>query len=92
MNDQFQFILLNILPLLVLLLVAYFAIIRPGQKRAKSQQQLMQSLKRGDKITTIGGIHGTVRSVDTKTVTIAVNSKGHELTLDKEAVKSTRPS
>ncbi|TDM13046.1 preprotein translocase subunit YajC [Macrococcus lamae] len=92
MNEQFQLILLNVLPLLVLLLVAYFAIIRPGQKRAKAQQQLMNNLKRGDKIVTIGGIHGTVRAVDIKTLTIAVNSKGQELIIDKEAVKSIRLS
>lgn len=92
MSEQVQVIILNVLPILVLFLVAYFFMIRPAQKRNREQQQLMKNLEKGQKVTTIGGIHGTVKLVDNATVTIAVNNKGQELTLDKAAIKEVRPS
>ncbi|MCE4956211.1 preprotein translocase subunit YajC [Macrococcus caseolyticus] len=82
-----QAIIIQILPLIVLLVVAYFLMIRPQQKRVKEQQTLLRNLKRGDKVSTIGGLQGTVKSVDEKFITIIVNNKGTELTFDKLAIK-----
>lgn len=90
MSQEMQAIIMQILPLIVLLFVAYFLMIRPQQKRAKAQQILLQNLKRGDKVATIGGLQGTVKSVDADFVTIIVNNKGTEMTFDKLAIKQAK--
>lgn len=90
MTPEMQAIIVQILPLIVLLFVAYFLMIRPQQKRTKEQQELLRNLKRGDKVATIGGLQGTVKSVDTNFVTIIVNNKGTEMTFDKMAIKKAK--
>ncbi|UBH07792.1 preprotein translocase subunit YajC [Macrococcus armenti] len=87
MSAETQALLLNLLPLVAIFAVAYFFMIKPQQKRAKEQQNLLKNLKRGDKIVTIGGLHGTVKTVDNKVVTIIVNNKGTEMTFEKQAIK-----
>ena len=51
------------LPLVLIFAVFYFLLIRPQQKKVKSHQAMIGSLKRGDKIITGGGVHGTVTKV-----------------------------
>ena len=56
--------LMSMLPmLLIMVAVFYFMIIRPENKRKKEAEQLRSNIKNGDKVTTIGGIVGTVVSV-----------------------------
>ncbi len=59
------------------ILVMYFLLIRPQQKRQKEHQKMIESIKRGDKVITSSGIHGTVTDVDDKTfeIQIADNTK-----------------
>lgn len=90
MSPEMQAIIVQILPLIVLLFVAYFLMIRPQQKRTKEQRELLRNLKRGDKVATIGGLQGTVKSVDAHFVTIIVNNKGTEMTFDKMAIKKAK--
>ena len=52
-----------ILPLLMMLPVFYFFLIRPQQQRAKQQKQMLEALRRGDKVVTSGGIIGTIAKV-----------------------------
>jgi preprotein translocase subunit YajC len=52
-----------ILPLLIMVPVFYFLIIRPQQQRAKQQKQMLEGLRRGDRVVTNGGIIGTVAKV-----------------------------
>jgi len=52
--------LIQMVPLLLIFLVFYFLLIRPQQKRIKAHQELVNSLKKGDKIITGGGIYGVV--------------------------------
>jgi preprotein translocase subunit YajC len=52
-----------ILPLILIFVVFYFLLIRPQQKKAKEQKALLESIRRGDKIVTGGGITGTVTKV-----------------------------
>lgn len=52
--------------------VFYFLIIRPQRRRAKAQQELSSSLTVGQEVRTIGGIHGTVISVDDDSVVLRV--------------------
>ena len=52
--------------------IFYFMIIRPQQKRAKEREQLLSTIKKGDKIVTAGGVHAKVISVEEKTVLIEI--------------------
>lgn len=57
-------------PMILLVVVFYFILIRPQQKRAKQQAQLLKSLKAGDKVVTSSGIVGQVITVKDKTVSL----------------------
>lgn len=52
----------------------YFVMIRPQRKRQKEHQQLIEELKRGDRVVTAGGIYGTIDSISEDSVTIKVES------------------
>lgn len=54
------------------LVIMYFLVIRPQQKKAKSHQELLENLKAGDEVVTTGGIIGKVRSVAEKFVTLEI--------------------
>ena len=60
----------NLVPLLLIVVVFYFALIRPQQKKAKDHGQLLKTLKRGDKVVTSGGIVGVVVGVKERSVTL----------------------
>jgi len=71
-----------LLPLILLFVIFYFILIRPQQKRAKEHRRLLESLKKGDKVLTAGGLYGTI-----------VNLEGNEVILqvaDKVRVKVNR--
>lgn len=53
--------------------VFYFLIIRPQNKKQKETQNMIAAVKKGDKIVTIGGVHGTVHSVKEGTVVVKVD-------------------
>jgi preprotein translocase subunit YajC len=71
------------------LMVAVFwlFIIRPQRQRAKKQQELSESIEVGQKVTTIGGIHGTVTSVDETTVVLRVEEG--KIRVSRRAIGST---
>ena len=58
--------------------------IRPEQKRKKEQQNLLASIKQGDQVVTISGMHGEVSSLTDKTVTLRVDTVN--MTFDRSAV------
>ena len=57
-------------PMILLVIVFYFILIRPQQQRAKQQVKLIAGLKSGDKVVTSGGIIGVVTSVKDRTVSL----------------------
>jgi len=79
--------LLSFLPLILIMVVFYFFFIRPQMKKAKEQRVFREALKKGDKIITIGGIHGKIAEVKETTVIIEVDG-GNKLTVEKSAVVS----
>jgi len=68
-----------------IILVFYFFMIRPQQKKQKQMQNFRDALKRGDKIITIGGIHGKITDVQEGTFIIEVED-GNKLKIEKAAV------
>ncbi len=57
----------------LIILIFYFLIIRPQKKREKETKSMLDAMKKGDKVVTIGGIYGTVVNVKEKTVVIKVD-------------------
>ena len=73
--------LLGMLPMLLIMVgVFYFMLIRPENKRKKEAEQLRSSIKSGDKITTIGGIVGTV--VDVKGETFVIETGADQVRIE----------
>ena len=70
----------------VIIVVFYFFMIRPQQRKQKAEQKMRDSLAKGDRIVTIGGIHGKIVSVEDTTVMIEVDN-GVKLKMEKVAVK-----
>lgn len=68
--------------------VFYFFMIRPQQKKAKEQKDLINSIKKGDEVVTIGGIHAKVYTVEETTVVLELD-KGVKLTIEKSAISRT---
>jgi preprotein translocase subunit YajC len=64
--------LVSMMPLIFIVVIFYFLLIRPQQKRQKAHQQLVASIKTGDKIVTSSGIHGIVANVKEKTILVKV--------------------
>ena len=75
----------SLLPLLLIVAAFYFFAIRPQQRRARAQRELVSSLGLGDRVVTVGGIHGTIRSLDEDTVQIEI-SPGTTITIVRSAV------
>jgi preprotein translocase subunit YajC len=63
----------SIIPFAAIILIFYFLIIRPQNKKRKETEKMLSTLKKGDKVVTIGGIHGTVQSVKDTTVIVKVD-------------------
>lgn len=66
--------LMSVVPFILIIAIFYFFIIRPQNKKQKETEKMINALKKGDKIVTIGGIHGTVTSTKEKTVIVKVDS------------------
>ena len=73
----------------VLLAVFYFMLIRPENKRKKKAQEMRDSLKKGDTITTIGGIVGKIVMVKPDTIVIETSDDRVRMELTKWAVSTT---
>jgi preprotein translocase subunit YajC len=64
--------LIQLVPLVLIFVVFYFFMIRPQQKKQKDREKLLDDIKRGDRVVTIGGIHGTVAGIETEKKTVLV--------------------
>jgi preprotein translocase subunit YajC len=73
------------IPLVLIIVVFYFFMIRPQMKKAKDQKKFRENIAKGDKIVTIGGIHGKIVDVQETTFIIEVEG-GHKLKIERNAV------
>ncbi|MBT2718120.1 MULTISPECIES: preprotein translocase subunit YajC [Bacillaceae] len=83
--------LAQILPLILMFVLFYFLLIRPQQKRQKATQNMQSSLKKGDKVATIGGMHGTIDAIDELQIVIK-SPDGTKLTFDRAAIREITES
>ena len=80
--------LIGMLPILLLIPIMYFAMIRPQQKRQKQWQEMLASIKPGDRITTSGGIRGTILSIKDDAIIVKVAPDGIKMEVAKNAIAS----
>jgi preprotein translocase subunit YajC len=76
--------LMGFLPMILILGVFYFLLIRPQQKKAKEHRDLLQNLKRGDTVITQGGLYGKIAGLTDSVVSLEI--------ADKVRVRVTRAS
>ncbi len=72
--------------IVAIIAIFYFLMVRPQKKKEKEQQNMINALKKGDKITTIGGFHGKV--VSSKNGVITVQMGDNKVKIESWAVKS----
>lgn len=81
-------ILTLILPLLLMVVVFYFLLIRPQKKKEKQVKAMLDALKPGDRVTTIGGIYGTVSSIKDDMITLVVGVSKTEMVFARWAIRN----
>lgn len=92
-----------ILPIVLMIAIFYFLMIRPESKRKKQAEEMRNSLKKGDWLTTIGGVYGRVVAITDRTVVIETSEDrvrveflksaiGQVGTLDQQAAAQQRPA
>lgn len=79
--------IMGFLPLILIIIVFYFFMIRPQLKKQKETKKFRESLAKGDKVVTIGGIHGKVMEIKENTVVLEI-ANGVRITLEKAAISS----
>lgn len=82
--------IMNFLPLIALIAVFYFLILRPQSKRAKEQKAMIAALQRGDEVATVGGEVGTVSKVYDQFVGVEI-AENVEVKVQKSAIQSVLP-
>jgi preprotein translocase subunit YajC len=75
----------SFLPLILIVVVFYLFFIRPQMKRSKDQKKFREALEKGQKVITIGGIHGRIVEIQDTTVTIEVEGQVR-LRVEKSAI------
>jgi preprotein translocase subunit YajC len=77
------------LPLIIIFAIFYFILIRPQQQRQKKHKEMLESLKIGDKVITIGGIYGVIRDIKGDVFTLEI-SKDIKINTTRNAIGSKR--
>ena len=80
--------MISMLPLLLLVPVMYFVMIRPQQKRQKQWQEMLGGIKTGDRVTTAGGIRGVILSIKDDAIIIRVAPDNIKIEVAKSAIAS----
>ena len=79
-----------VVPMALMIAVFYFMLIRPQRKKDKKVKEMLNALKKGDRVTTIGGIYGTIMNIKDETITLAVGQSGQaptEMTVARWAIR-----
>ena len=85
---QFIIMLVQLLPMILIFVVFYFMLIRPQRKKDKEAKQMLENLKVGDRICTIGGIYGTIVRIKDQVLTIEVGEQKTQMMIARWAVRN----
>ncbi|MFB0830796.1 preprotein translocase subunit YajC [Brevibacillus laterosporus] len=81
----------GLLPIIIMFVIFYFLLIRPQQKRNKERNSMLAAMKKGDRVVTIGGLHGTIQDITDDTLILKVSHNVH-MTFDRGAVNAVSVS
>jgi len=81
-------LLTTFLPMILIFVVFYFFLIRPQRKKDKKVKEMLNNLKAGDRICTIGGIYGTIVSIKDDTVTLSVGRDNLSMVVARWGIRS----
>jgi preprotein translocase subunit YajC len=73
--------------IVMVVIVFYFFMIRPQMKKAKQEREFKDSIKKGDKVVTIGGVHGKIIEVNDKTFLLEID-QNVKVKIEKSAVSA----
>ena len=76
------------LPLILIFVVFWFLLIRPQRKKDKQVKEMLNNLKAGDRICTIGGIYGTITGLKDDTITLSVGKDNLSMVVARWAIRS----
>ena len=82
--------LLQFLPLVAIIVIFYFLLIRPQQKRSKEQRAMVEALAKGDEVVTNGGLLGRIIDVGETFISVEITD-GVQIKVQKHAVASVMP-
>ena len=82
---QQQNLLVSVIPFVLIIGIFWLFIIRPQNKKQKETEKMINALKKGDKVVTIGGIHGVVSAAKEKTVVVKVDD-GVSIEFNRSAI------
>lgn len=75
----------GLLPMIVIIALMYFMLIRPASKQRKKTATMQAELSRGNKIVTIGGLHATIDAIDDKTAVVVLED-GTKMRFERAAI------
>ena len=81
-------LLVTFLPLVLIFVVMYFMIIRPQRNKDKKVKEMLNNLKAGDRVCTIGGIYGTIVGLKDDTVTLSVGRDDTNMVVARWGIRS----
>lgn len=73
------------LPMIIIFVLMYLMLIRPAQKQRKNTQNMQSNLVKGNKVVTIGGLHGIVEAIDDASVVLKVED-GTKMRFERAAI------
>ncbi|MEG0450612.1 MAG: preprotein translocase subunit YajC [Lysinibacillus sp.] len=77
--------LMGLIPILLMFVAMWFILIRPAKKRQQQTMQMQNNLQRGDKIITIGGLHGVVDAIEDTAVYLII-ADNMRVKFDRQAI------
>lgn len=75
----------GLLPMIIIIALMYFMLIRPASKQRKKTASMQAALSRGNKIVTIGGLHATIDAIDDKTALVVLDD-GTKMRFERAAI------
>ncbi|WP_461214349.1 preprotein translocase subunit YajC [Lacticaseibacillus sp. GG6-2] len=83
MNSSYSMIIL----IVVMFAFMYFGMMRPQKRQQQKRQEMLKQMKKGDKVVTIGGLHGVIDSIDQTAGTVDLDLDGIFLTFNLSAIR-----
>ncbi len=81
-------LIFSLVPMILIFVVFYFMLIRPQRKKDKQVKEMLNNLKVGDRVTTIGGIYGTISGLRDDSVELSVGRQNLSMVVARWAIRS----